>query len=799
MRLLNADMRFCRYAEWMTCLSPQWVVPVLILSVFAPSAGLHAVEPVRPAPQAEIRWLQNMPAAPRDLAIPDWREIAAGFDRVVFDYDRTGKHFPVIWKDLTDRNYPQETFGLPSYFGDTRQAKGRQEGFVVIGSVLGSELAGLDKRLENGRDFVAMTLNHHNKENGRNVVLNGVDTENSSFWYDLYPAILFFGLADRYPEDEQLTEVVRQQADQVVRAVEVLDGNYQVTAFDFLTYEPVINGRWIEPDGSAGLAWLAYAGYQRFGDRRYLEATRRAYQAFEVETGNPTYEVLGPFGALVAARLAAEHGDDVDIHKILSWAFEPDSSARKGWGMIFGEWGGYPVDGLYGSAADGGGFAFAMNTFNHAIPLVPLPRYDPRYAREIGRWMLHAANNAWIFYPGALPAGLQTGHELIDSTEGFIPYEAVRRDWGGTSPKAMGDPLVHGWAPTDLGIYSGMLAGVFAAVVGRTSDPAILEIDTLVTDFFRKEAYPTFLYYNPFPEDRRFSIDVGSEPMNLYDSVSKRILARGARGETELQLPPGGAAVIARVPVEHVLERQGKRLVANGFVVDYDLSPEPILSDLKTEGACLVFAPRTTMRGNGDGIDWQERVDSGNAVTLSTPEGTEVNFHFAWDDDYLYAWVREVKAGVSTQEAQDAEAYRGSPWEYDGVSLYFDLANDNHGQRYWEVAIRAGFSSEPLEGAIRDQVYRQGPGIPRGIRQTRSISRSQDGERVIEMAIAWQDLERLVPLDRRGHWSGGAPPAEYRFGCEPSVLLNNWRAEYWLSGRRAPAGDDKFSIDIELK
>src|SRR5690606_27057058 len=98
----------------------------------------------------------------------------------------------------------------------------------------------------------------------------------------------------------------------------------------------------------------------------------------------------------------------------------PDSAARRGWGMIYGEWGGYEVNGLYGSAADGGGFAFAMNTFNHAIPLVPLPRYDPRYAREIGRWMLHAANNAWIFYPQALPKEQQTGHDLIESTGGFI-------------------------------------------------------------------------------------------------------------------------------------------------------------------------------------------------------------------------------------------------------------------------------------------------------------------------------------------------------------------------------------------
>ena len=36
--------------------------------------------------------------------------------------------------------------------------------------------------------------------------------------------------------------------------------------------------------------------------------------------------------------------------------------------------------------------------FQMAATLVPLARYDSRFARAIGKWMLNAANNARLFY-----------------------------------------------------------------------------------------------------------------------------------------------------------------------------------------------------------------------------------------------------------------------------------------------------------------------------------------------------------------------------------------------------------------
>jgi hypothetical protein len=769
------------------------VLQLLAIALIGMSS-LLAEEPVGSvAPQASIRWLQGVPPGPTQVKTPDWQKIAVAFDRVVFDYDRKGEHFPIIWRDTRHRNYPQESFGLQTYFGDVRQQAGAQEGIVAIGSVLGGVLAGLEKR--KGSDFVGMTLNFFNRDNGRNVVLNSMNSGNDSFWYDLYPPILFFCLADRYPEDEALGAVVATQAQQVIRAVETLGSDYDVTSFDFLLGRPWRNNRWREPDGAAGLAWLALAAHQRFGDERSLAAARQAYRAFEANSDNPTYEVLGPYGALVAARLAAEHGDVVDIAKVLSWAFEPDSAARRGWGMIYGEWSGWPVHGLVGSASDGGGFAFAMNTFNHAIPLTPLPRYDPRFAREIGKWFLHAANHSWIFYPDALPIELQTGHQWRDPTEGAIPYEAVRREWGGVGPRAMGDPLVHGWAPTDLGVYSGMLAGVFAAVIGSTSDPAILEIDTLATDFFRSRAYPTYLYYNPAETERRFTVNVGKDPVDLYDSVSKRVLSRGVSGSVELELPAGGASVIARVPAGVAWTRVGQRLLAGGVLVDFNLEPEGILLDAYSDRARRVMVPavaRASELGalSEDALGPPIRVRSG----LS-----EVIFRFAWNEEFLLLSASRPDGDGPAKVASGAEAFRADPWGYDGVGLHFDLSNRNRGERYWDVGLRMGFSATTTSDAVRAEVYRKGPGLDAELRASRSISRKHDGSWQIEAQVAWSDLLRLTPEHRRGGWKEGAPPIGFTFGCEPSALLSPSRREAWLSGMRAPAGDDEHSIDLVLQ
>jgi hypothetical protein len=112
---------------------------------------------------------------------------------------------------------------------------------------------------------------------------------------------------------------------------------------------------------------------------------------------------------------------------LVDWCFGI-SDCRGGWGVVLGNWGGYDVDGLLGSIDNRGGYAFAMNTFTQAGALVPLVRYDTRFARAIGKWMLNLANAARLFYPPELPACHQSCAEWRGDPEGVIAYEGLRAE-----------------------------------------------------------------------------------------------------------------------------------------------------------------------------------------------------------------------------------------------------------------------------------------------------------------------------------------------------------------------------------
>ena len=96
----------------------------------------------------------------------------------------------------------------------------------------------------------------------------------------------------------------------------------------------------------------------------------------------------------------------------MNQCFDPRGrpQARPGWGVISDRWQGQDAHGLVGSTTDGEGYAFAMNTFQWAGALVPLARYDTRYAHDIGKWMLNLANASRLFYPNAHDAEHQSSY-----------------------------------------------------------------------------------------------------------------------------------------------------------------------------------------------------------------------------------------------------------------------------------------------------------------------------------------------------------------------------------------------------
>ena len=67
---------------------------------------------------------------------------------------------------------------------------------------------------------------------------------------------------------------------------------------NFSSMEPVYNGRFEQPDASAGFAWLQYAAWCKFRDPKYLEGADWALRALVAEPKNPYYECLLPFRRL---------------------------------------------------------------------------------------------------------------------------------------------------------------------------------------------------------------------------------------------------------------------------------------------------------------------------------------------------------------------------------------------------------------------------------------------------------------------------------------------------------------------
>jgi len=527
--------------------------------------------------QKEIAAVELMPNLPEPFQLIDWREKARAYDRFVFDFQNEGQFLPLIWLDESHINNDQATFGLPSYVGDPRRSAqriGAQEGITCMGAVLGATLVGIDKsRAEH--DYVRMCEAWFNCRNGLNLVLNLQRQETGgSFWYEIWPHVVFYALADRYPNKPRLTEIMHITADRWHQACDDLSGPngipyFDHTSYNFRTRQPVDNGRWTEPDAAAGVAWLQYAAWVKFHEPDHLAAAENCLRFLQERADNPYYEVLLPYGTLVAARLNAELDREYNVDRLLNWCFGI-SDCRGGWGVTVGRWGNYDCDGLLGSIDNRGGYAFAMNTFAQTGALVPLARYDTRYARAIGKWMLNLANSARLFYPGALPSDHQTSGFWQGDPGHVVAYEGLRCHWQGKSPCATGDPVAMEWGPkTDLGLYGSGYVGMLGSIVRTTNVPCILQLDCLATDFFHREAYPTYLCYNPYPEKRSCQFAVGSERADLYDAVTHCMVKRNVHGQVDLALPADSAAVIVVIPSGGKLTRDGKRTLVNGVVVDW--------------------------------------------------------------------------------------------------------------------------------------------------------------------------------------------------------------------------------------
>lgn len=551
---------------------------------------LHTTAQVK---QQNIPRVDLMPNLPQPFGIIDYNKLSHDFDATVFDFNAKGKFWPLVWIDSSQKNYPQDVFGMYTAIGDVRQGPDHNKGMfhealATMGATLGATLVGIDKTKQKDKNYVGMLKNYFNSETGWDIMMNNSCPEvallgggyGRDWWYDVYPNVLFYAIYDKYPNEPGLEEMAKKIADKFYNADVILNGNYDYSYFDYGKMVPMKNNICSQPDAAAGHAWVLYAAYKKFGDSKYLKGALSALTALQSQSKNPTYELLMPFGAYLAARINAEEGKKFDTNKMLGWSFDGTALCREGWGVLVGNWNGFDISGITGSTVDHGGYGFLMNTYDSAWPLVPLVRYNQSYATAIGKWMLNAANASKFFYPQYMPDNHETIPQLTEAGKGVIAYEGMIKKSNYDkyayveAPVAQGDgPLwVFGQNPEEsqLSVYGSGHVGIFGSIIEKTNVDGILKLNLLATDFFHDKAYPSHLYYNPYTAEKTVSITIEKgKKVNLYNTVSESFVAKNVSSTFHLKIAPLQAAVIVIVPANGKITYQGSKMMVNGIVVDY--------------------------------------------------------------------------------------------------------------------------------------------------------------------------------------------------------------------------------------
>ena len=475
---------------------------------------------------------------------------------------------PSVYNPLVT-GYMKRSFGIPTYVADSRVVSSGAEALTTISMVLGASYAGIDKSNQqfglDSYNFVEMTLKNY--DTGSRLVKN-VGAQGQSFWYDIFPQIMFARLYDMYASTPYMKEMVLNGADEWLEALPyfVKDGEacYEFVGYNVTLESPTVVGDHIEPP-NGGLAFLFYSAYQISGEQKYLDGAMQVLDYLETYPKNPNYEAMTDYAPYVAAALNARCGTSYDVGKMLDYVFEGDSAFRAGWSVLSGDFGGYSVDGLVGQAGD---YAFSMNSFHLASVLAPMVKYDSRYASAVGKYMLNLVNNAKVFFPQNLSLSQQSMNSyLAFDKDGSICYEGFRNNYNGVNGYAMGDATTMFGQPCDLSLYSSAFIGALGGIVSKTNVKGILRIDLNATDSYGVNDYSNYLYYNPYETNKTVKFNGGNGRYDLFDAVQKKVVARNVSGTVNINVPARSSRVIVVLPANSSYKLSGSSVTVNGIAI----------------------------------------------------------------------------------------------------------------------------------------------------------------------------------------------------------------------------------------
>ena len=331
-----------------------------------------------------IQATHDIPYLPVNYQYTDWRERATKFNEMLFNM----KDYNLMFLEKESKNTGRESIGIVSYTDEERKGEYTQA-LTLIGALLSAEKLNKERIGEEQlNNLVQFVESYYNIENGEGTLLNyqNMDSTELSFWQQIYPALAYFMLMDRYEATVDSDAMLRNIADTWYEVVMDLGGSdgivdFGYTGYDFKNKCPFDNGEWIEPDAAAGIALLQYYAFEKFNDRKYIKAATLCMNYMDEFQRNPGYELLYLYLPYLSARLNSVEEYHFNTAKYMEFFFT-ESDYRHEYGTFNGDF----ATGLIGERTQYGGTPYSFQSIVGATALVPMLKYDQRYAVEVGRY-----------------------------------------------------------------------------------------------------------------------------------------------------------------------------------------------------------------------------------------------------------------------------------------------------------------------------------------------------------------------------------------------------------------------------
>lgn len=509
-------------------------------------------------PQLDIPVVDQMPNLPAHGVDMNWAQKAADYDSLVMN-SQNGM------LTTTNQGYPS----IPAYY---EGSVSDNQAISILPTILGRYLINKDNSNYAGAFSQFYQASAANGGNGALLYLNNVGSSGGSFWYAIMAGYYSIALTAAYNGKYGIDPwgSLYSTANRWCDAGWYLSNTYAHEGFDFIK-NVAIDGDHVEPDAPGGIAWIQYQAYLHFPNEiHFLNAAKTNISILEAYSQNPNYE--GPvmnLAAYTAARLNAEQGQNFDMQKIVNWVFQSAQPGGNNAGIHVGKYGDEEINGLSGGSAANRGFS--MNTYAPILGLLPMVRYDLRFATAVGKYLLNVATNARLFYTEFL----SDAYEDLPGQVPPIPYESLDHSFTTAQnityqPYGRGDAVINGWAPTDRALYGGALAAVIGGTSALTNNTEVLQWDLLKLDFQHTDTYPTYLYYNPYPSSVWINYAAGNTPVDLYELTTHTFLQRNVTGTPNFLVPAGAAYVVVVLPANSTVSTNANsQSLVNGKIIAY--------------------------------------------------------------------------------------------------------------------------------------------------------------------------------------------------------------------------------------